>query len=74
VVLDGRRYDIAARVHTLGGYSAHADRTNLVNFIRRMRRGPAEIRLVHGDAEARAGLAAALAEEVPGVSVVSAPS
>jgi metallo-beta-lactamase family protein len=74
VVLDGRRYDIAARVHTLGGYSAHADRTNLVNFIRRMRRGPTEIRLVHGDAEARAGLAAALAEEVPGVSVVSAPS
>ncbi|WP_027715130.1 MBL fold metallo-hydrolase RNA specificity domain-containing protein [Desulfuromonas sp. TF] len=73
VVLDGRRYDIAARVHTLGGYSAHADRTNLVNFIRRMRRGPAEIRLVHGDDEARAGLAAALAEEVPGVSVVSAP-
>ena len=74
VVLDGRRYDIAARVHTLGGYSAHADRTNLVNFIRRMRRGPAEIRLVHGDAEARAGLAAALAAQVPGVSVVSAPS
>jgi metallo-beta-lactamase family protein len=25
VELDGRRYDIRARIHTLGSYSAHAD-------------------------------------------------
>ena len=25
VELDGERYDIRARIHTLGGYSAHAD-------------------------------------------------
>jgi len=70
VVLDGRRYDIAARVHTIGGYSAHADRTNLVNFVRRMRRKPAEIRLVHGDPSARAALEAALTAEglMPGVA------
>jgi metallo-beta-lactamase family protein len=69
VVLDGRRYDIAARVHTLSGYSAHADRKNLVSFIRRMRRRPSEIRLVHGDPGAREALAAALSAEWPGVSV-----
>jgi len=56
VVLDKERYDIRARVHTLPGYSAHADRRNLVNFVRRMRHKPKHIRLVHGEAEARRAL------------------
>jgi metallo-beta-lactamase family protein len=60
VVLDGQRYDIRARIHTLDGYSAHADRKNLVDFVRRMRHKPAEIRLVHGDRPAREALAALL--------------
>lgn len=60
VVLDGARIDIRARVHTLGGYSAHADARNLVDFVRRMRYKPAEIRLVHGEKDARAALAAKL--------------
>ncbi len=67
VVLDGARYDIRAQVHTIGGYSAHADRTGLVNFVRRMRRKPSEIRLVHGDADARAALGTALTATMPGV-------
>lgn len=53
VFLDGQRYDIAAGVHTLTGYSAHADQQNLVDFVRRMRRQPGEIRLVHGEEKAR---------------------
>lgn len=68
VVLDGNRVDIRARIHTLAGYSAHADAGNLVNFVRRMRRKPAEVRLVHGEKEAREALAAVLAAE--GVRVV----
>ncbi|MDD2321000.1 MAG: MBL fold metallo-hydrolase RNA specificity domain-containing protein, partial [Geobacteraceae bacterium] len=60
VVLDGRRYPIRARVHTISGYSAHADQQNLVNFVRRMRSWPGEIRLVHGDEEAKKALAAVL--------------
>ncbi|MBE0598005.1 MAG: MBL fold metallo-hydrolase, partial [Desulfuromonadales bacterium] len=51
VVLDGKRHDIRAQVHTLSGYSAHADQKDLVNFVRRMRRMPTEIRLVHGEEE-----------------------
>jgi metallo-beta-lactamase family protein len=35
VVFDGQRYPIRARIHTIGGYSAHADQQNLVNFVRR---------------------------------------
>jgi metallo-beta-lactamase family protein len=60
VVLDGRRYDIRAQVHTLSGYSAHADRKDLVNFVRRMRHRPQKVRLVHGEAQAKAALATEL--------------
>ena len=53
VMLDEKRYDITAHVHTISGYSAHADQGNLVNFVKRMRHPPKQIYLVHGDAEAK---------------------
>ncbi len=52
---EGRR-DIRARVHTISGYSAHADQKNLINFVNRMRYPPEDIRLVHGDPDAKAAL------------------
>ncbi|ATJ82645.1 MBL fold metallo-hydrolase RNA specificity domain-containing protein [Halomonas beimenensis] len=51
VELDGERFDIRAHVETVGGYSAHADRRHLLDFIRRMRHPPRHIRLVHGEPE-----------------------
>jgi metallo-beta-lactamase family protein len=60
VVLDGRRYDIKARVQTISGYSAHADQRDLLRFVRGMRCPPQMVRLVHGDPEARAALAGQL--------------
>ena len=60
VVLDGQKYVINAKIYTLSGYSAHADQKNLVDFVRRMRCRPQEIRLVHGDLDARAALAGRL--------------
>lgn len=56
VELEGKRYNINARVHTISGYSAHADSENLVNFVKRIRHKPKEIRLVHGEFEAKNGL------------------
>jgi len=56
VILDGERIDIQAGVHTISGYSAHADQKDLVNFVRRMRHKPKEIRIVHGDKEAKQAL------------------
>ena len=53
VVLDNQRFPIFAAVHSLSGYSAHADQHNLVNFVRRMRKKPETIYLVHGDAAAK---------------------
>ena len=56
VFLDGERVDICAGVHTISGYSAHADKQDLLNFVKRMRRRPEEVRLVHGDLKAKRAL------------------
>jgi len=70
VLLDGQRHDIHAGIHTLGGYSAHADQKNLLNFIGRMRGKPKQIRLVHGDDGAKQALATALRQRHPLTEVV----
>jgi len=56
VELDGKRYTINAETYTVSGYSAHADQKNLTNFIKRMRYKPKEVRLVHGDENAKKSL------------------
>lgn len=56
VEFDGRRYDIRAAVHSIGGYSAHADQAGLVGFVTTMEQWPREIRLVHGEVAAKAAL------------------
>jgi metallo-beta-lactamase family protein len=58
VDLDGQRYNIKAEVVTIGGYSAHADQKDLVNFVKRMRHWPQQIRIVHGEDNAREALQA----------------
>ncbi len=68
VELDGQRYDIRARIHRIEGYSAHADQNGLVNFIRRMRHLPRQVRLVHGEEAAKQALKARL--ETLGIEVV----
>ncbi|ERS91123.1 MBL fold metallo-hydrolase RNA specificity domain-containing protein [Halomonas sp. PBN3] len=62
VELDGERIDIRARVETVSGYSAHADGQDLLNFVRRMRRPPRHIRLVHGERHAQQALRDSLLE------------
>ncbi|WP_301583402.1 MBL fold metallo-hydrolase RNA specificity domain-containing protein [Halomonas alkaliantarctica] len=56
VEIDGQRIDIKAGVTTISGYSAHADQKDLLNFVKRMRRWPNTIRLVHGDQTAKNAL------------------
>jgi metallo-beta-lactamase family protein len=57
VYLDGERVTIKAKVHTLTGYSAHADRTELIEWVQSMPEKPGRIKLVHGDFAARKALA-----------------
>ena len=56
VEFDGKRYDIRARVHQVGGYSAHAGQSDLVRFVTGIDSPPSEIRIVHGDAGAKLAL------------------
>ncbi len=56
VKLDGERYDIRARIHQVGGYSAHAGQSDLVRFVSGIELPPSEIRIVHGDAGAKRAL------------------
>ena len=43
VMIDGKRVDIQAEVLTLSGYSAHADKKGLVQFIRGCAAGPGKL-------------------------------
>lgn len=56
VELDGERFDIRARIHQVGGYSAHAGQRDLIRFVEGMPVPPREIRIVHGDAGAKQAL------------------
>jgi metallo-beta-lactamase family protein len=40
-------------VHTLTGYSAHADQRGLIEWVESIRERPEEIKLVHGEPEAQ---------------------
>ena len=70
VILDGEHYDIKAKTHTISGYSAHADQKDLMNFVARMRKKPQEIRIVHGDEEAKQVLKQKLSTANPNTKVV----
>ncbi|WP_040291460.1 MBL fold metallo-hydrolase RNA specificity domain-containing protein [Alishewanella agri] len=61
VNIDGQRIDIKAEVLTLSGYSAHADQQGLTRFIKGMRKRPKQVRIVHGDVDAKKALQTALA-------------
>ena len=51
-----KKVPVKAGVYSLTGYSAHADQSMLVNWVRAMPEPPGEIRLVHGEAKARQAL------------------
>lgn len=58
VTLFGEKVPVRARLHTINGFSAHADRDELLAWQRALR--PARTILVHGDEQAMQSFAAAL--------------
>lgn len=54
--MDGRDIEVRAMIRSIGGYSAHADQKDLLNFVKRMRKWPSQIRIIHGESKARASL------------------
>ena len=57
VWLDHEEIEVKAKTYTLTGYSAHADQSDLIHFVEGIPQRPSEIRLVHGEATAKAVLA-----------------
>ncbi|MBY6192914.1 MBL fold metallo-hydrolase [Marinobacter hydrocarbonoclasticus] len=70
VELDGERYDIRARIHSVGGYSAHAGQADLLRFVHGISRQPMEIRIVHGDVGAKEALKVELQAVAPESNVL----
>ncbi len=66
VRLDGARYEIHAKIHEIDGYSAHADQAGLLKFVQGIDPLPKEIRLVHGDDEAKVVLKSVLEQKLSG--------
>jgi metallo-beta-lactamase family protein len=62
VYLDGKKFNIEAKVHTLSGYSAHADQKGLLAWVASMPEKPGRIKLVHGEPRAQKVLSARLLE------------
>jgi metallo-beta-lactamase family protein len=62
IKLWGETVRVAARIHTVGGLSAHADQNGLVNWYRGFRDRP-PVMLVHGEARAQEALRDRLARE-----------
>ncbi|TKB58297.1 MBL fold metallo-hydrolase RNA specificity domain-containing protein [Ferrimonas aestuarii] len=68
-VIDDELMQVNAKVHSLSGYSAHADQPDLIKFVRKMTTLPKQIRLIHGTPLAQKGLAQALKKQFPGIHV-----
>lgn len=62
----GERIKVGATIHTVGGLSAHADQSGLVDWYRRFAGGP-PVALVHGEGHAIGALANRLAGEARAV-------
>ena len=61
----GERVAVQARIVTLGGFSAHAGQSELLEWVTPMILSGARVALVHGEEQKRSALATKLAERSP---------
>jgi metallo-beta-lactamase family protein len=60
----GEEFQVRAKVEVLPGFSGHADRDGLINFVRAMKKKPQHTFLVHGEDDSSESLAKALHTEL----------
>lgn len=60
----GEEFQVRARVEVLPGFSGHADREGLINFVRAMKKKPQHTFVVHGEDDSSQSLANALRQEL----------
>jgi metallo-beta-lactamase family protein len=70
VEYDHKRYTINVGVYTLSGYFAHAGQSSLLQSVKGIRKKTSEIRIVHGDDEAKAELRRVLQPYVPDTKIL----
>ena len=69
----GKEIEVQAKIHTLGGFSAHAGRTELLDWLGTMADSRPRLVLTHGESDSRESLGAAakdrfgLEPEIPGL-------
>jgi metallo-beta-lactamase family protein len=63
IKIHGREVKVRARVETLSGLSAHADRSGLMRWLSTAKPRPKQIHLVHGEPEATEALAELMQEQ-----------
>ena len=63
VSIMGQRFTVRAKVHTLGGFSAHAGRLQLLDWLRPMAKEHPTVLLTHGEDTARTALATLIETE-----------
>ncbi len=49
VEIDDEQIEVAAQIHTMSGYSAHADQSDLMRFIEGIPSKPKTVHLIHGE-------------------------
>lgn len=64
VTLFGEKIKVNAQIHNLEGFSGHADRDGLLEWLAGFRQKPKHIFLVHGEAESKEGFAEAVREQL----------
>ncbi|EKO5169701.1 MBL fold metallo-hydrolase, partial [Vibrio vulnificus] len=60
VQIEHEMVEVRAQIHTMSGYSAHADQADLLAFIQGIAQKPKEIHLIHGEEEAKLSLLRAM--------------
>ncbi len=70
VRIEGEEISVAATIRELDVYSAHADRSELVDWVAGRAPIARAVLLVHGEPVSRDGLAAALAARLPGLPLL----
>ncbi|HAS6628204.1 MBL fold metallo-hydrolase [Vibrio parahaemolyticus] len=56
VEIEGKQIIVKAQIHTISGYSAHADQSDLIRFVEGIHPPPKEVHLIHGESVAKAEL------------------
>lgn len=73
VKLLGRYVPVRAEIVDAAGFSVHADRSELVDWVASAKAPPREVFVVHGEPEASFGLAGAIGEKLGWAAIVPKP-